>query len=148
MELVRAIRNARTEYDVEPGRRIAAIVAAGENAPFLQSQAPALDLLARIDGQKLHIVSELDEKPAKALGLVVPDTECYLPLAELVDLDKEIARLRTEIETLDKEIARTTKLLGNAGFATKAPADVVQRERDNVLNILNDIPDSNSACMN
>ena len=130
MELVRAIRNARSEYGVEPARRIAAIIVAGERASLLQAQAAALQFLARIDPQRLEITVRLDDEPQKALTLVVGDYTCYLPLAALVDLDKERARLRSEMEELAREIARVDKLLANSGFVTKAPAEVVQRERD------------------
>jgi len=132
MELVRAIRNARSEYDVEPGRRIAAIIAAGENSAFLEGQRAALEILARVDGGKLHIAAQLTEKPQKALALIVSSLECYLPLADLVDLDKERARLTAEYAQLGQEIARSEKLLANPGFVSKAPAEVVQKERSKV----------------
>jgi len=130
MELVRAIRNARSEYDVEPGRRIAAIIAAGERLPFLRSQAAVLATLARVDEERLEMRARLDAPPEKALTLVVGGTTCYLPLAALIDLDRERARLRGEIEGVDKEIAHSERLLSNQGFVTKAPEAVVQKERD------------------
>ncbi|NLG52065.1 MAG: valine--tRNA ligase [Chloroflexi bacterium] len=130
MELIRAIRNARSEYDVEPARRIAAVIVAGEQADVLRGQAAVLELLARVDGTKLRIERELDSPPAKALTLVVPGYVCYLPLADLVDLEKELARLNKELADLDKEIARTDNLLNNQNFVSRAPADVVQKERD------------------
>jgi valyl-tRNA synthetase len=132
MELVRSIRNARTEYDVEPGRRIAAIIAAGEQAPFLGAQAEALATLARVDPQQLTIAERLEAAPEKALTLVVGGYECYLPLAALVDLDKERARIAGEIEALEREIGRAEALLGNPGFVAKAPEAVVAKERAKV----------------
>jgi valyl-tRNA synthetase len=129
-ELVRAIRNARSEYNVEPGRPIAAIVAAGARLGFLRSQAAVLQSLAHIDGAQLRIEERLTSRPEKALTLVVGGYECYLPLAALVDLDQERARIKTEIARLTSEIARSEKLLGNAGFMAKAPPAVIQKERD------------------
>ncbi|MCD6421847.1 class I tRNA ligase family protein, partial [bacterium] len=130
MELIRAIRNARSEYNVEPAHRIAAIIAAGEETSFLQSQAEVLQTLARIDPAQLTIAETLDEKPAKALALVVGSYECYLPLAALVDLEKERTRIQGELDKLAQEIARSEKLLSNQGFLTKAPKEVVQREQE------------------
>jgi len=129
-ELVRAIRNARAEYDVEPGRRIATIIAAGDNLGFLRKQAAVLETLAHIDGQQLTLEARLDSKPDKALALVGVGFECYLPLAALLDLDKERARLSAELEQLTREVARSEKLLANPGFMSKAPEAVVQKERD------------------
>ena len=130
MELVRAIRNARSEYNVEAGRRIAAQVAAGDQAAFLQQQHAVFESLAHIDGARLVIAEHLAAKPEQALSLVVPGYECYLPLAALVDLDKERARLSAELAQLEQDLARTETLLANNGFVSKAPAAVVQKERD------------------
>ncbi len=132
MELVRGIRNARSEYHVEHGRRIAAIIAAGEEAPFLREQQGVLEALARIDGEQLEIRESLAEAPERALALMLGGYECYLPLEALVDLEQETARIRSEIEELDEEIARARDLLANEDFVTKAPEDVVQNERDKV----------------
>jgi valyl-tRNA synthetase len=129
MEAVRSIRNARAEYEVESSRQIAATIVAGANREVLTSHADILTRLARVDDAKLHIVTELAEKPAKALALVVSGYEIYLPLAELVDLDRERARLTTELERVQQEAARAEKLLSNSGFVAKAPAEVVDKER-------------------
>ena len=68
--------------------------------------------------------------PGQAATIVAADVTAYLPLADLVDLDAERGRLRRELENLDRQIARTTALLGNESFVSKAKPEVVQRERD------------------
>jgi len=130
MELIRAIRNARAEYSVEPGRRIAATIAAGERATYVQDQSGVLAFLARIDEDRLQIAPDLVNKPDKALTLVIGGFECYLPLADMVDLNKELERLRGELADIDHEVARARSLLANEKFVAKAPRAVVQRERD------------------
>jgi valyl-tRNA synthetase len=130
MEMVRAIRNARAEYKVEPGRRIEAIIAAGEEYKLLTDQRDILVSLARLDADKLHIARTLETKPTQALALVVRGVEVYLPLAGMVDLAKERQRLTAEIEEVTKGIAGSEKLLANKDFLNKAPEQVVQRERD------------------
>jgi len=129
MELIRVIRNARSENDVEPGRKIAAIVCGGEQLAFLQGQKATLSLLARIDPQKLTLQAQVATPSDKALTLVVAGYTCYLPLADLVDLDKERQRLQKEIDQVTAEIARSEKLLANQGFVAKAPEAVVAKER-------------------
>jgi len=130
MEIVRAIRNARAEYKVEPGRRIGAIIAAGEEYELLSSQMDVLITTARLDASNMHIASTLKTKPPQALALVVGGVEVYLPLAGMVDLAKERQRLAAEIEEVTTGIAGSEKLLANEDFLAKAPAQVVERERD------------------
>ena len=130
MEIVRAIRNARAEYKVEPGRRIEAIIAAGEEYELLSGQKDILITTARLDANNLHIASTLETKPTQALALVVGGVEVYLPLAGMVDLAKERQRLAAEIEEVTTGIAGSEKLLANEDFLAKAPAQVVERERN------------------
>jgi len=129
MEMVRAIRNARAEYEVEPSRAIAATIVAGDKRDLVASQADVIIRLARVDAGRLDITGKLAEKPRKALALVVGGYEVFLPLAGLVDIDRERARLSSELENLGREIARADKLLANPGFLSKAPAEVVDKER-------------------
>jgi valyl-tRNA synthetase len=127
-EVVRAIRNARSEYEVAPSKRITALLGAGEYADELQSNVALLAALARVDAETTVIAAEL-AAPSKAVTLAVGGVTVYLPLAELVDLDAERKRLQKEIENIDKQMQRITGLLANPGFTDKAPADVVERER-------------------
>ena len=129
MEMVRAIRNARAEYDVEPSRLIAAVVIAGDKRALAASQASVLARLGRIEPSKLRIEAELAEKPSRALALIVSGYEVYLPLAELVDLDRERERQAAESKKVEQEIGRAEKLLANQGFVSKAPPEVVDKER-------------------
>jgi len=133
MELVRGIRNARAEYDVDPARRIAATIATGEHTDLLTSQADILAALARVDPAELHIQKTLRKKPAQAVTLVAGDAEVYLPLAGLVDLDKERTRLSNELTWVERDIARTEALLANVNFTAKAPAAVVEKERGKLV---------------
>ena len=127
MELVRGIRNVRAEYNVEPGKRIPAIIAAGALAPVLEARRPVLELLARLDASALTITAQA-EAPAQAASVVVGDVAAYLPLAGLVDLDAERARLQKSLAQLEGHIKGSqTKLAGP--FAEKAPADVVAAVR-------------------
>jgi valyl-tRNA synthetase len=128
MDLVRAIRNARAEYDVKPGAQIAASIAAGSREALLNGQAEVLCALARLDPARLSIAARLDA-PAKALTLVVGSVTAYLPLADLVDLAAERAKLNKELTETEAQIDRSRSLL-DGPFAQRAPANVVQRERE------------------
>jgi valyl-tRNA synthetase len=88
-------------------------------------------MLARVDETRLEIEGGLVEPPAQAASVVVGDgVQAYLPLAGLVDLDRERSRLTAAIEQAQADIAKTEGLLANEQFTRKAPAEVVQRERD------------------
>lgn len=131
MDLIRQVRNARAEFDVTPGKRIPAILAAGEKLPMLEAQRDLLTFLAHLDDGQLTLTRTLAEKPRKAVALVATGgVEAYLPLAGLVDLEQEIARLRKALAEADREIARAEGMLANQGFLAKAPPAVVQQQRD------------------
>jgi valyl-tRNA synthetase len=129
-ELIGGIRNVRNEYKVEPARWVAATIAGGPRAGMLNEQRALLVRLARVADDQLAIAERLDSTPANASALVVGDVEVFLPLAGLIDLDAERARLGKELEQAEADIGRRAAKLGNAGFVDKAPAHVVQRERE------------------
>jgi len=127
-QLVTAIRNARSAKGVEPGRRIEALIQAGDLAAMLQSEAPALAALARLDPEKLRIEAQLEATPEQAVPLTVGPLQVFLPLAGMVDLDQEQARLTRELEQVHSQITRLQGLLAGP-FAERAPSEVVQAER-------------------
>jgi valyl-tRNA synthetase len=127
-EIVRAIRNVRSEYNVEPGKRIPALISAGDYVAQLSRQLPLLASLARLDSGQLTIANEFPA-PEKAVTLATGGVTVYVPLAGLVDLDAERNRLQKEIDNLTKQMERSQGLLGNQAFVAKAKADVIERER-------------------
>ncbi len=127
-EATRAIRNARAESNIEPGKRIAAIVAGPYAADFAALRAEFASL-ARIAPESLEIGAAV-AAPEGALTLAVEDFAIYLPLGGLVDRDAERARLGKEIAAAEAEVGRAEAMLNNAGFVARAPEQVVQVQRD------------------
>jgi valyl-tRNA synthetase len=130
IEIVRSIRNARMEGKVDPGRFIEAVIAAGEARPALEAHAPAIATLARV--RPLTILdSRVGEgtRQDKAKILVLKGVEVILPLEGMIDVDAEKSRLLREIETNRKEISRIECLLADDAFLAKAPAPIVEKER-------------------
>jgi valyl-tRNA synthetase len=127
-EIVRAIRNARSENKVEQGRRIPATLVAGPHSAWLTEQRPLLLALARLDDAHTRIVESVPEKPRQAITLVVAGTEVYLPLEGLVDLAAERERLGRVLAEHERLIQKSEALLAS-GFAEKAPPAVVEKER-------------------
>ncbi|NLF02822.1 MAG: valine--tRNA ligase, partial [Anaerolineales bacterium] len=126
-------RNLRAEYDVTPGRRIGALIAAGGAAAAMESQRSVLSSLAKLDPAQLVIAPAL-EAPAQAASVIVGEAICYLPLADLVDLEAERERLQKALAEVEGRIARSQSLLAS-DFAAKAPEQVVQRERDKLADL-------------
>ncbi len=130
-EIVRSIRNLRAEKGVAPSKKIAATFSAGNKLELLESQADVVASLAGLDQSQISTqnVRSLKEKPADSAALVVGSVEIYLPLAGMVDLAKEKSRLEKELKEAETHIERLEKLL-SSDFANKAPAALVQKERD------------------
>ena len=127
MEIVRGIRNVRAEYNVQAGKRIPATIAAGKALTLLEARRPLFVFLARLDEAALQIVPESEKLP-QAATIVVGEVVIYLPLAGMIDLEAERARLRKKLAGVEKRIAAGRARL-DGPFAQKAPAHVVEAER-------------------
>jgi valyl-tRNA synthetase len=131
-DVVRAIRNLRAEKNVKPSQKLACtFVASPENAihNILSANRKTIAALAGLDESRITLHEALAAKPEGFVSLVAGGAEIYLPLAELVDPAEERARLEKELADVSGQIARLEKLLGS-DFANKAPAAVVQKERE------------------
>jgi valyl-tRNA synthetase len=127
-DVVRAIRNLRSEKKVAPSKRIPAILAAGEKLEVLRSQAQTILSLAGVEPNAFELVARLAEKPQNAISLVASGIEIYVPLAGLVDAGAEKVRLAKELSDTESQISRLDALV-NGPFGQKAPAAVVDKER-------------------
>ncbi len=127
--VVRAVRNLRSEKNVKPNKHLPAVLAAGESAALFKAQAVTLASLAGLDLNGLQVLSSLAEKPAGHVALVEGPVEIYLPVAGLVDSAEEKARLSKELTELEEQIKRLELLLSGP-FAQKAPPAVVQKESE------------------
>lgn len=128
-EMVRAIRNIRAEYKVQPGHKIACKIGAGDKLDMVEAQRHVFVSLAGVDPEALEIVKEPLEPGEETIPLVVTPIEISLPLAGLVDVEAERERLKKELREAEGQINRLEKLL-TSPFAEKAPPEVVQKERE------------------
>ena len=127
-DAVRAIRNLRAEKGVQPSKKIAATLVAGDKKAVLEKQAASICSLANVTPESLKILDTLAEKLENQVSIVVSGIEVYLPLADLVDAAAESERLTKELAEVNSQIERLEKLLGS-DFGSKAPAAVVEKER-------------------
>lgn len=131
MGVIKAIRNLRNEMKVNPGKRIKAILhAPAEQLTILEEGYNYIKDLARLKELVLAGSSAVKNKAEKSSTAVVSGIEVILPLAEMVDLEKEIERLEKELGATVFEIKRAESKLANQGFVSKAPVQMVERERE------------------
>ena len=128
-EVVRAIRNLRSEKNVMPGRRIPAVLVTPTQFGIFKEMFAAITTLAQLDSRSTVILESLGRKPEGHIALIVGPVEIYLPLAGLIDTQQEKARLEKELAGVQSQIERLLMLLAGA-FVNKAPPEVVQKERD------------------
>ncbi len=127
-EMVRAIREIRSEYKVEPGKRIQAIMAPGNQENQLSQYSYVFGRLCNVED--VQLIANDAAAPANSASAVIGDTTIYLPLEGMLDIDKECERLRKELAENAENIKRVQGKLANESFVNKAPEQVVQRERD------------------
>ena len=128
-DVIRSIRNMRAEKQVTPGKKLPAIIAAGEWLSEITANRTVIASLAHLDASQLELVEHLDQKPENSVGLVASGVEVYLPLSGMVDLEAEKVRIQNELVEVQKQIERLETLL-DSPFAQKAPAKVVDVERE------------------
>ena len=130
METIKAIRNMRAEVNAAPSKKTEVILHLSDESltDVFAKNSGYLETLA--SAKNVTILAKDDAKPENAMTAVVNGVEIYLPLAGLIDVEKETARLNKELATLDKEVSRLDKKLSNAGFIAKAPADIVEKEKE------------------
>jgi len=129
-EIVRSIRNARVESGVDPARFVKTIIAAGKNKQMLEAHVEAIHTLARVHPLTISPTGiESAEEFGKAKIMVLNGAVVILPLEGMIDTDAEKSRLLKESEAIKAEIERIERLLQDEAFTKKAPAAVVEKER-------------------
>ena len=81
---------------------------------------------------QIDVIKDMTEAEKQSVSTVVRGAEVILPLKGVLDIADELARLKKEEARLESEVTRAEKKLSNQGFVAKAPADVVQAEKDKV----------------
>ena len=127
MNAIKAIRNVRTQMNVVPSKKAKVIIVTEDKSlfegteQFFEKLASASETVIQADK------SGIDDN---AVSAVSEGAELFIPLDELIDRDKELARLSDEKKRLEAEIKRVESKLGNAGFVAKAPEKIVSEERE------------------
>ncbi len=129
-EAVRGIRNARTEMNVAPSKKVAVTVVSDKADVRDTFETGKLFFGSLAYASEVIVQSDMTGISDDAVSVVIPDANVYMPFAELVDIAQEIERLKKEEGRLQGEIKRATGMLNNEKFTSKAPAAKVQEEKD------------------
>ncbi len=127
MDLIKAVRAIRNDMGVHPTKRTSMTVETVDAAPFRAGES----YLAKFAfASELHFTEKYEGETKGNVQVVTHSARAFIPMMELIDREKELARLGREKANCEKEIASTAAKLANEGFVSKAPAPVVQKIRD------------------
>ncbi|GAB5502959.1 valine--tRNA ligase [Pyruvatibacter sp.] len=127
IRLVSEVRSVRAQMNVPAGAKIPLVLrdASAETVERIARNKDMIERLARLESIKAS-----DETPAGAIQSVVDEATLFLPLADVIDIDAERARLAKEIGKIDGEIKKIDGKLGNEKFLSKAPEAVIEEQRE------------------
>jgi valyl-tRNA synthetase len=126
--LISAVRNLRAEYGIAPARKVALRVgtSSAELRETLAASSRALADLARVE----YVHFDGADGVVGATAVLPSGAELFVPLAGVIDLEQERVRLREELARIDGQLRATDAKLANENFVSRAPGDVVERERE------------------
>ena len=132
MEVIRAIRNLRAEMNVAPGKKATLILKPHDG--WKDALAAAEGYFKRLAGaSSVEFIEASAVNPEKSASAVTDPCELFIPLGELVDIEKELARLDKDLKNAESEVARADGKLKNEKFVAKAPANLVDAEREKLV---------------
>ena len=129
MLAIRTVRNRRAEMNVPPSKKTDIYVVTDKTDEFTEG-APFITRLAY--AERVLVSNEEPEGSDGMAALITPDAKLYLPLNQLVDFDRELARIAKERANAEQELRRADGMLKNEKFISKAPENVVQAQKDKV----------------
>jgi len=129
-EAVRGIRNVRAQMNVAPSKKVKVIVVSDNEKVRDIFESGKVFFMALSHASEVSIQADKAGISEDAVSTVIHEAVIYMPFAELVDVEKEVARLKNEEEKLSKEILRATGMLNNPNFVNKAPEAKVNEEKE------------------
>ncbi|MCI8729854.1 MAG: valine--tRNA ligase [Lachnospiraceae bacterium] len=129
-EAVRGVRNIRAEMNVPHNKKTKVYIVGADDQACEMYELMKQSYQNFLSASKIRVQSSREGIPEDAVSVVVSNAVVYLPLDELVDLEKEKERLQKEEKRLTKEIARAEGMLNNPNFVNKAPEKKIQEERE------------------
>ena len=127
MEAIKAVRARRAEMNVPPSRKSHLIIVTGKAKAFAEGEK-FICKLAYASG--IHVTDKLPESTDGMVSVITDNARMFMPMAELVDLEKERARMEKELANAKKQLDGQNAKLANENFVSRAPEHVVNLERE------------------
>ncbi|WP_214734014.1 MULTISPECIES: valine--tRNA ligase [unclassified Exiguobacterium] len=128
MNVIRSVRNIRAEVNAPMSKPIQLFISTSDDATQGYLSANEMTIGKFTNATELEIGRGLTA-PDKSMSAIMTGAELFIPLADLINFEEEIARLEKEVAKYEKEVERVQKKLGNQGFIAKAPAHVIDEEK-------------------
>ena len=134
MDIIKNIRNLRLEMDVKPSRKIKLIIAPTNGTKEIDNILPYIIKMANIES--VEYVNSRHDVTEKSSVIISAFGDIIVPLGDLIDTDKEIARITKELVDTESEIARAEKMLANTGFVARAPKSLIDKEKEKLASYI------------
>ena len=127
MTAIKAVRARRSEMNVPPSRKAHLIIATERTAAF---EAGVSYICKLAYASEVSVLTAPPEKTDGMVSVVTDNARMFMPMAELVDMEKEKVRMEKELANAEKQLAGQIAKLSNENFVTRAPENVVNAERE------------------
>ncbi|WP_456484854.1 valine--tRNA ligase [Desulfurobacterium sp.] len=125
-EIIRGVRNVKAEVNIPPSTAVPIEIKTGDEKlkETIKIMEPGIQQLARVSS-----VNFTDKKPEKALSFFLPGIEVYVKVGDLIEIEKEIDKIDKKLKSLEKDIKKLEKKLSNENFLSRAPKEVIEKDR-------------------
>lgn len=126
-DIIRTVRNLRAEARISPQQAIPRVTLSVHNQDklaLIKTSEAQIRLLTKVENIDLS-----ESKPERSLATVLDDVQVYLPVGDLLDVEKEVQRLKTDLAKLEKDIEKSRAKLANPQFVERAPEEVITKEK-------------------
>lgn len=127
MEAIKAVRARRAEMNVPPSRKSSLIIVTGKARAFSEGERFICKLAY---ASEIHVMDQLPESTDGMVSVITDNARMFMPMAELVDIEKERARMEKELANAKKQFDVQNAKLANENFVSRAPKHVVNIERE------------------
>ena len=119
----------RKDFNVKPGLKIPLIIQTGNKTNLIKESIAVISVLSHIDQNQVQF--DVTDVPKHSARIVLKDIIVYLPLEEIIDINKEIERIANQISKIQDQIDKSEKKLSGP-FSQRAKLEIVERERNNL----------------
>jgi len=130
IEIIKSIRNIRAEMNI-PAQKEANIIIYSVKSTIIENikkNTSYIKFLAKV--KDINFIDDLLQKPPKASTVIINNVQIFMPLADLIDSEKEIVRLKKELNKVRQDLDFAQRKLNNQSFIDKAPKEVVQKQKE------------------